>query len=216
MNAVAFMPIRLNSKRVAAKSVRLLGGRPLFCWMLEELDKLDIPVHVYCSRIEELAKLVDFSARNVVYTRRPEELDTDETKGIDIYKRFAQDNPADIYLLTHCTSPFIKAETLRRVLDEVRGGKARCALTVRRVQTFTWFDGAPLNFSIPRIQTQLLKPLFVETSAAYCYRKEVLAEGDRSDLKPSLIEVAWPEDEDIDYPEDFERCEKILPLIAKK
>lgn len=207
------MPIRLNSKRVASKSIRSLGGRPLFCWMLQELDQLGIPVHVYCSNPEEVGSLLDFPARHVVFTRRPERLDDDDVKGIDIYRQFATDVPADVYLLSHCTSPFMKAETIRQALDPVLQGEARCALTVKRIQTFTWFDGRPLNFSLPRIQTQRLTSIFVETSAAYCYRKEVLAAGDRSDLSPKLVEVRWPEDEDIDYETDFARCEALLSLV---
>lgn len=216
MKIVAFMPIRLNSKRVIGKSVRLLGGRPLFCWTLEELDQLGIPVHIYCSQADEIRSLVDFKTRNVVYTHRPESLDGDEVRGVDIYKQFVVDVPADGYLLTHCTSPFMAAATYSKVVKPVLAGEVSCALTVRKVQTFTWFDGKPLNFEIPRVQTQLLKPTYIETSAAYCYRKEILDGGDRSDLNPCLIEVGWPEEEDIDHEEDFVRCEALVDLVLAK
>jgi CMP-N-acetylneuraminic acid synthetase len=217
MKIAAFMPIRLNSKRVIGKSVRLLGGRPLFCWTLEELDKLGIPAHVYCSQPDELRRLVDFKARNVVFTKRPERLDGDGVKGNAIYKQFMEDVPAEAYLLTHCTSPFMTAATYRKVVDAVASGAATCALTVKRVQTFTWFDGRPVNFDIPRVQTQLLKPLFVETSAAYCFKREIFdANDDRSDLKPALVEVGWPEEEDIDHEEDFGRCEALVKLALAK
>jgi CMP-N-acetylneuraminic acid synthetase len=213
MQIVAFMPIRLCSKRVAGKSIRLLGGRPLFCWVLEELDQLGIPVHVYCSAPEEIQPLVDFPTKNVLFTVRPDRLDGDEVKGIEIYRQFAADVPADGYLLTHCTSPFMKAATYEKVLDPVRSGTVTCALTVRRAQTFAWYEGKPLNFSLPRIQTQRLTPVFIETSAAYCYRAGILAAGDRSDLRPHLIEIGWPEEEDIDYDNDFRRCEALVPLV---
>jgi len=202
------MPIRLNSKRVPGKSVKLLGGRPLFCWLAEELDHLGIPVHIFSTSPETLQPLLDFVPRNIVFTQRPAYLDGDQVKGIEIYRSFAELVPADGYLLCHATSPFIRAATLRRVIGAVAGGEWRCSLVVKKIQTFAWYSGKPLNFGFPRTQTQKLEPLYVETSAAYCYRRELLQEtGDRSDASPHLVEAGWPENEDIDDPADFERCE---------
>jgi CMP-N-acetylneuraminic acid synthetase len=216
MQIVGFMPIRLNSQRVASKSIRTLGGRPLFCWLSETLDQLGFPIHIYCSKPEVLKPLLDFTPRNLCFTRRPETLDGDGVRGIEIYREFARMVPAEAYLLTHCTSPFTSVETLRQVTEPVLTGRKRCSLVVRRVQTFSWFEGRPLNFSIPRVQTQLLKPIHVETSAAYCYRAEVLEEGDRSDLNPELVEVVYPEDDDIDYESDFLRGEVTATLVRQQ
>ena len=216
MKIVAFVPIRLNSKRVASKSLRLLGGRPLFCWLLEALDKLNVPTHVFCSQNEVLKSLVDFESNNLVFTNRPVWLDGDDVKGIDIYRDFAREVESEVYLLSHCTSPFVTSDSLKKVMDSVVTGKATSCATVARIQTFTWFDGKPLNFGIPRIQTQLLHPVFYETSAAYCYRREILDSGDRTDLQASLVELEWPEAEDIDTESDFQRCEAIAAMHQKK
>ena len=51
MKTVAFVPIRLNSKRVAGKNLKELNGKPLLCYILETLvkvEKID-KVYVYCS-----------------------------------------------------------------------------------------------------------------------------------------------------------------------
>ena len=37
MKTVAFVPIRLNSSRVAGKNLRPLGGRPLMTYILQTL-----------------------------------------------------------------------------------------------------------------------------------------------------------------------------------
>lgn len=37
MKTVAFVPLRLNSQRVAGKNLRLLGGEPLMCHILRTL-----------------------------------------------------------------------------------------------------------------------------------------------------------------------------------
>lgn len=52
MKVVAFVPIRLNSKRVVGKNLKILGDKPLMCYILETLsgiNKID-EVFVYCSQ----------------------------------------------------------------------------------------------------------------------------------------------------------------------
>jgi len=210
LKTVAFMPIRLNSKRVKQKSVRDFGGRPLFCWALERLDQLGIAVYIYCSAVDEIRGHLDFRPRNIAIEKRPIALDSDQTKGIEIYKAFAEAVDADVYLLAHATSPFITTNTYKVALDAVQSGNHDSALTVKRIQSFCWFSGSPLNFSLPRVQTQLLQPVFVETSAVYAYTKPILGLGDRSSLNPKLIELTSPEDEDIDTEDDFSRCLNFL------
>ena len=58
MKTVAFVPIRLNSQRVAGKNLRMLGGSPLMCHILRTL--MQVPeideVYVFCSdeRVRDL------------------------------------------------------------------------------------------------------------------------------------------------------------------
>ncbi len=199
-NIVAFIPIRLNSKRVKNKNVRILKGRPLFCWCLESLDKLKIPVYVYTNYSEVLINCLDFIPSNIEFIKRPKYLDDDKTVGIEIYKQFANDIPSEKYLLCHCTSPFVSTDTYKKCIDL---GDYDSSMTVQRIQTFCWYDDKPLNFKPPRPRTQDIKPIFVETSAAYCYTKEVLDRGERTSDCPLKIETHYPETIDIDTEEDF-------------
>ena len=58
MKIVAFVPIRLNSKRVIGKNLKLLGKKPLMCYILDTLVSVDLidEVYVYCSQ-EEIIQL---------------------------------------------------------------------------------------------------------------------------------------------------------------
>ena len=51
MKIVAFVPVRLNSKRVVGKNLKPLGGKPLMCYILETLLKVKAinEVYLYCS-----------------------------------------------------------------------------------------------------------------------------------------------------------------------
>ncbi|MDR2406995.1 MAG: hypothetical protein LBE13_02620 [Bacteroidales bacterium] len=51
MKIVAFVPIRLNSKRVVGKNLKLLGKKPLMSYILETLIKVAgiDEIYVFCS-----------------------------------------------------------------------------------------------------------------------------------------------------------------------
>ena len=210
MKTVAFVPIRLNSKRVAGKNLRLLGGRPLLFYILDTLRKVRQidEVYVYCSSEE----VREYLPEGVKLLKRPESLDRDETLGREIYDTFTKTVDADVYVLAHTTSPFIKAGTIGTALGNVLSGNYDSAFSAEKIQTFTWFKGRALNYdlrSIPRTQT--IEPVYVETSAFYIFRREVWKDlGQRIGNKPYMALVDRIEGVDIDWPEDFEFAEKII------
>lgn len=212
--AVAFMPIRLNSQRIINKSIVDVLGRPMFCWSLESLDKLGIPVYVYTNEEKRLREVLDFETQNVVFLQRPEKLDDHDTKGIDIYKSFADQVKSEVYLLAHCTSPFVETRTYQRVLNAILKEGYDSSCTVERKQTFCWHNGEKLNFTTPRPKTQEIEPVFVETSAAYCYKASVLKEESRSSENHALVESSGMENLDIDNPEDLQVLD--FPKQGKK
>lgn len=123
MKTVAFVPLRLNSQRVAGKNLRLLGGEPLMCHILRTLagiGEID-EVYAYCSD----ERICEYLPRSVRFLRRSPGLDRDTTLGREIYDSFTADVEADLYVLAHATSPFIRAETVADALRHVRSGGVR-------------------------------------------------------------------------------------------
>lgn len=206
---VAFVPVRLNSQRVKNKSIRTISGRPMICWSLQTLDKLQIPVFVYTNYINEIKEIIDFETNNISFLERPQHLDSNDAIGLDIYKEFSKSVDSDIYLLAHCTSPFLSLETYKKCIEAVKDKKHASSLTVKKEQTFIWYTGEKLNFTLPRQKTQDVEPIFIETSAAYCYKKSVLESGSRSCDKPSLIMTEGIETIDIDEEIDLEMAQNL-------
>jgi CMP-N-acetylneuraminic acid synthetase len=213
MRTVALVPIRLNSKRVAGKNTKLLGGRPLLVWLLETLVKVGNidEVCVFCSSPEVEA----LCPKGVRFLRRGTDLDRDDTLGEEIYDAFVKQVDADVYVLAHATSPFLKAATIENAIDRVLHGRHDSAFSAEKIRTFAWYGGKPLNYSLDHIpRTQDLEPVWVETSAFYIFRKQVwTALRQRIGSTPYIAEVDRIEGVDIDMPEDFALAEKILPLI---
>lgn len=210
MKVVAFVPIRLNSKRVVGKNLKLLGGKPMMCYLLETLVRVEQidEVYVYCSSDEVLPYL----PAGVKLLKRSTALDSDTALGEEIYDAFVRDVEADVYMLAHTTSPFIKPETIAAAVDAVKSGRYDSAFSAQKIQTFAWYEGKPLNYSptsIPRTQT--IEPVYVETSAFYIFGREMwLGEHRRVGYNPYMALVGPVEGVDIDYPEDFELAARIM------
>ena len=210
MKVVAFVPIRLNSKRVVGKNLKLLGSKPLMWYILETLTRVPQinEVYVYCSQ----EAIIPYLPEGVKFLKRDTTLDRDETLGEDIYDAFTKEVDADVYLLGHTTSPFIKAETISCAIEEVVSGRHDSSFSAQKVQTFAWFGGKPLNYNLKEIpRTQVIEPVFVETSAFYIFRRDIWTERhQRVGDTPYMALVGPIEGIDIDYPEDFEFAEKII------
>lgn len=210
MKTVAFVPIRLNSQRVEGKNLRLLGGQPLMTYLLKSLAvarNID-EVYVYCS--DESIK--EYLPEGVQFLKRDSRLDSNTTLGEEIYNAFTSQVEADIYVLAHATSPFIRTSTIEDAVQKVQSGEYDSAFSAERVQTFAWWQGEPLNYSLERIpRTQDLEPVYVETSAFFIFRREVwLDKHRRIGDKPYTAVTDRIESMDIDNPDDFKLAEAIV------
>lgn len=209
MKTVAFVPIRLNSQRVAGKNLRPLRGMPLMCHILKTLTEVESidEVYVYCSD-ESIRELLPEGVR---FLRRSASLDRDTTLGREIYDAFTAEVEADLYVLAHATSPFIRPATIAEALGKVQSGAYDSSFSAERIQTFAWYGGRPLNYRLDEIpRTQTIEPVYVETSAFFIFPRALWCErrqriGDR----PWMAVVDRIEGLDIDYPEDFAMAEII-------
>lgn len=216
MKIVALVPIRLNSQRVEGKNLRLLGGRPLMTYLLESLvaaRNID-EVYVYCS--DESIK--QYLPEGATFLKRDPKLDSNTTLGEEIYNAFTKEVEADIYVLAHVTSPFIRTSTIEQGVDKVASGEYDSAFSAEKVQTFTWWQGRPLNYSLERIpRTQDLEPVYVETSAFFIFRREVwLNKHRRIGDRPYTAVTDRIESMDIDNPDDFKLAEAIVAAKLNK
>lgn len=213
MKAVAFVPIRLNSKRVVGKNLKKLGEKPLLQYILETLVKVQglDEIYVYCSQ----ESIIPYLPKGVKFLKRDTSLDSDETLGKEIYEAFVKDVQADVYMLAHTTSPFVKPGTIEKALKAVTSGKHDSAFSAQKIQTFTWFNGKPLNYSLKDIpRTQTIEPIYVETSAFYIFRREVWTElNQRIGNNPYMALTDTIESVDIDNPEDFEFASTIIETL---
>ena len=210
MKTVAFVPIKLHNQRLPGKNLLPLGGKPLCRHLFDTLSKVKGTERVYAYCSDE--SLRQYLPKTVELLKRSKELDADEVRGLQIYNSFVNEVQADVYVLAHATSPFIERESIQRGLDAVLSGEYDSAFSAQRVQTFAWYEGKPINYSLEEVpRTQDIEPVWVETSAFYIFRREILVDyGRRIGFSPYMVEVEGLETVDIDEPVDYEMAKRMI------
>lgn len=212
MQVVAVMPIKMNNERLPGKNTRMLGGKPLLQYQLDNL--LQVPqidsVHVYCSN----EAIVPFLPKDVHFEQRSTELDLPTANFSQIFDSFVKIHPADIYVFDHATAPFVSVETIQECLAAVQCGEYDSAFCAVKIQDFLWQDGAPLNFDATNVpRSQDIKPIYRETSGVYVFTHHVWETLHRRiGEHPYVKEVSFKEAVDINNPEDFRLAEAMLSI----
>ena len=218
MKTVAIVPMKLNNQRLPQKNTRrFTNGKPLCYYILSTLKKVKgvDAVYVYCSNPD----IQEFIPDGITYLKRSASLDQDTTKMNEVLQCFATDVPADIYVMTHTTAPFISVASIEKGHRAVESGEYDSAFAAKKLQDFLWKDGMPFNYELDNIpRTQDLPALFEETSGFYIYRKEIMTKLNRRiGEKPFIVEVSEIESIDIDEMEDFMIADAIYNhLFAEK
>lgn len=214
MKIVAMIPIKLNNERVPGKNVKkFFDGTPLMeliqkaCLATESIDE----IYVYCSKQEIQEYIVD----GVKYLQRPAYLDKSIVNCNDIIREFMKAVDADVYVISHATSPFTRSTSIEACIQKVVSGKYDSAFLAKRMQEFLWQDGTAMNFDIQHFpRTQDLKPIYSEASGAFVFTKDSFLKYDRRvGMKPYIHEVDKIEAVDIDYSIDFEIANAIYKEI---
>ena len=204
MKTVAIVPMKLNNRRLPQKNTKpFTNGRPLCYYILSTLlsvESID-EVYVYCSNPD----IQEFIPKGVKYLKRSVSLDQDTTSMTEVLTCFTKEVPADVYVMTHTTAPFMTKESIEKGLAAVKCGEFDSSFAAKKLQDFLWKDGKPFNYQLDNIpRTQDLPALYEETSGFYIYKHEVMSELHRRiGDKPFIVEVGEIESVDIDEPEDF-------------
>ena len=207
----AFVTIRMNSTRLPGKNILPLNGHPLawrICQTLLNCHRVD-EIYIFCSD-EKIMNYVPPSPR-LIFRQRSKNLDGDEVTMHEVYDSFFSEVNADIYVAALATAPFISADAIDQGIKAIAEEGYDSSLSVRRMQTFAWYNNRPLNFSISRVpRTQELVPLYIETCGFYAFRREVwLKHHRRTGTNPCFVEVSLREAVDIDTPEDYQFAQMI-------
>lgn len=216
MKIVAFIPIKLNSKRLPFKNIKqLASGKPLMHYIQNTIKGIDDinECYIYCSD----RSVEQYILPGISFLQRSPLLDLDTANATDLVSSFIDLIPADVYIMVHATSPFTKASTICDGIEKVKSGDFDSAYPVERVQKFAWFKGKPLNYSpdfVPR--TQDVEPVYVESANPFIFtRQSFLSTRSRIGARPYMLHLGWQELIDVDTHDDFDKVNTLLPLLLE-
>lgn len=204
MKVVAFVPIKTDNERLPGKNTRKFSnGRPMITYILNTLctvESID-EIYVYCSD----NAIRQYLPENVKFLERDTYYDLQTTSFNEVLTSFAERVPADVYVLTHATAPFLSRKTFQTAINALKEGEYDSALSVVKEQEFMWIKGSPSNYSPEKIpRTQDLEPFYLETCGMYVYSSEVIRKRQRRiGERPFLVEVSKIEACDVNDINDF-------------
>jgi CMP-N-acetylneuraminic acid synthetase len=141
------------------------------------------------------------------------ELDAQHVCIEQIISSFLQKIPADLIVLLHPKSPFIKKETVEECIAAVKSEKFDSAYLARVERKFAWYDDKRINYNTKSGTPHLsaIKPIVLETSSMYVFTaKSFERAGTRIGHQPYIKEVGSFEGMVISTPEDMKIAEYLL------
>ena len=219
MKILVIIPARGGSKRIPRKNVRLMNGRPLIVYSIENALSLkeyyDTDVAVSTDD-EELCGIAEDNNAEIVL--RGEELSGDKVtldpviNDAVLKMEERSGKRYDVVITMQATSPTLKKETLKNALNFFLEGNYDTVISVTNKPHLSWTrrDGKIVKNYEERLNSQYLPPNYLETGAFLISKRDSVNEGGRIGEKVSVFETTAEEAVDIDSYTDWIEAESIL------
>ena len=181
MEVISVIPARGGSKGIKNKNLKLLDGKPLIQYSIENCLSSNLINRVYVStddkNIEE--KSLEIGAKII---KRPAEISGDKASSeaallhaLDYLNNFENYRP-DYLVFVQCTSPLIKTIDIDNAIDNIITNKSDVCHIVTPFHGFLWESDTNQKFIginhdlEERKRRQDLSPQYLETGAIYVMR----------------------------------------------
>jgi len=143
MNVIAIIPARGGSKGLPGKNTRLIGGKPLISWSIQQaLDTAGINRVVVSTDSPVIARIAK-DAGAYVPGLRPDHLAQDSTSTEPVLRHVldtldAEGYRPDAIVLLQPTSPIRMPDSIARALDVFKSSNADSLLSLVETHNFFW------------------------------------------------------------------------------
>ena len=221
MNILAIIPARGGSKGLPRKNVRLLNGKPLLAYSIEQAHAAaPVTRTVVSTDDDEIAGVAREYGAEVI--KRPPELATDTASSeaalqhVLDYLRETEGYEPDLVVFLQATSPVRTPGDIERAIGLLQDEDADSLVSVTPWHGLNWTrengEAKSVTFDYRRRpRRQELPPAFRENGSIFVFKPWVIRKlGNRLGGKIALFEMGpWSRFE-ADTPEDFALCEWIL------
>lgn len=218
MVTVAVIPARGGSKGIPRKNMRLMNGKPLISYAIENALKVEsIDAVVVTSDSDEILSFarqyegVTPFGRDSALAKDAVTLDPVVYDAVTRFEKLSGGR-CDVVVTLQPTSPLLSAGTLRDALDAFAGSEYDTMVSVVNEPHLSWTEkgGRIVPNYEKRLNRQLLPPNYLETGAFLITRRECLTERTRIGNKTTVYEMPAIESTDIDTRQDWVVCEALL------
>lgn len=221
MKTLIVIPARGGSKRIPRKNVRIMCGKPLICYSIENAKslreelKMDVDVAVSTDD-DELGGIV--RSRGVEVIARPKELATDKVT-LDpviyhalLYMEEKHGVKYDTVITMQATSPTLKASTIKKAIQFFEESSFDTVISATNKPHLSWGvkDGVIVKNYEKRLNSQELPPNYLETGGFLITRRHCVSDSGRIGENVSIFEISEDEAIDIDTYSDWVLAENIL------
>lgn len=220
MKILVVIPARGGSKRIPRKNVRIMCGRPLILYSIDNAralkEKYDTDIAV--STDDDEVKNIAGKREGVTVVERGENLSSDKiTLDPVIYDALIKMEALkgvkyDLVITMQATSPTLKAETVFSAIEAFRSQKLDTMISVVNKTHLSWKEenGQIVKNYEKRLNSQELPKNFQETGGFLMARREIVTENTRIGEKVGVYEIPSAQSVDIDTEEDWIVAESIL------
>jgi CMP-N-acetylneuraminic acid synthetase len=216
---LALIPARGGSKGIPNKNIRMLNGKPLIAWTIDQAKSSQYIDNVIVSTdSQEIAHVA--KDLGVGISLRPNHLATDTARTMDVVLYTLETFKADILVLLQPTSPLRTADHIKAALDLYINKKAKAVVSVAEVEHPPYWmnvlpsDGCMKDFLTDNglgHQRQDFPKYYRLTGAIYVAESEMLKQ-EKTFMTKDTYAYIMPQDcsVDIDTLFDFKIAEFLM------
>ena len=177
MQCGALIPLRGGSKGIKDKNIKLINGKPLCNYILEEcLNSKKINKIWVSTDSLKIIEVVQSLSSNINIIKRPDELaqDTSSTESALLHSLDFMDT--ENIILLQATSPLTKASQIDDAIEIFEKSNYDSLLSVVKSEKFLWNkNNEPINYDYKnRQRRQDIDNYFVETGSFYISKKNAI------------------------------------------
>ena len=211
MRIIAVIPARAGSKGIPNKNIRLVAGKPLISYSVENAVSSalisDVVVTSDSREVEAIAKCYQ-----VRFRKRSSKLCDDRTTLDAVVYDAIKDEQADYIVTMQPTSPTLKVNTLDRAIKYAIDNDLDTLISVVNHPHLSWKeeDGKIVPNYVERLNRQYLPKNYLETGAFVISKRNVVTESTRIGAKVGVYEISEEEAIDVDTFFDLRSVEMVL------
>ena len=220
---IAMIPARMGSKRVKKKNIRLIDGKPLIQYIIDQVKKCKIFDEIYINSENIIFKKIA-SNNKISFFHRDKKLASDKSTNDEFTLDFMKKIKGDILIQILPTSPLITSIEIKNFVKEIKDKKINTLISVEEKKISTIFKNKPINFNkIKEVPpSQMVEPVksYATVLMGWKYKTFLLniekykAAYHGGKGRTGYFTLSGLSTIDIDNEEDFDLVEKII--ISKK